>query len=78
MQFPLLVKPDVKYSATEQKQIYQQTFALKTACCQKTECLIILLFLLLGLVGYSYSGPGILKDLSVGTIALALGMFGFL
>ena len=41
-------------------------------------CLMILLFLLLGLVGYFYSSPGILKDLSVGTIVMALGMFGFL
>jgi hypothetical protein len=41
-------------------------------------CLMILLFLLLGLVGYFYSSTGILKDLSVGTIVMALGMFGFL
>jgi hypothetical protein len=39
---------------------------------------MILLFLLLGLVGYFYSSPGILNDLSVGTIVMALGMFGFL
>ncbi|WP_337842021.1 hypothetical protein [Rheinheimera sp.] len=41
-------------------------------------CGMILLFLLMGLAGYFFSSQGILKDLSVGTIVLALGMFGFL
>lgn len=41
-------------------------------------CVMILLFLLMGLAGYFFSNQGILKDLSVGTIVLALGMFGFL
>lgn len=41
-------------------------------------CMMILLFLLLGLIGYFGSEKGVLKDMSVGIIVLALGMFGFL
>jgi uncharacterized membrane protein len=41
-------------------------------------CMMILLFLLLGLIGYFSSEKGVLKDMSVGIIVLALGMFGFL
>jgi len=41
-------------------------------------CMMILLFLLFGLIGYFSSEKGVLKDMSVGIIVLALGMFGFL
>ena len=41
-------------------------------------CMMIMLFLLLGLIGYFSSEQGVLKDMSVGIIVLALGMFGFL
>jgi hypothetical protein len=41
-------------------------------------CMMIMLFLLFGLIGYFSSEKGVLKDMSVGIIVLALGMFGFL
>lgn len=41
-------------------------------------CMMILLFLLSGLIGYFSSEKGVLKDMSVGIIVLGLGMFGFL
>lgn len=41
-------------------------------------CMMILLFLLFGLIGYFSSEKGVLKDMSVGIIVLGLGMFGFL
>ncbi len=41
-------------------------------------CLMILLFLICGLIGYFKSGESVLKNLSVGFIVLSLGMFGFL
>jgi magnesium-transporting ATPase (P-type) len=39
---------------------------------------MILTFLTFGLIGYFISKAGILKELSIGTIILGLGMFGFL
>ncbi len=41
-------------------------------------CLTILLFLIMGMIGYFYINDGILKDLSVGIIVFSLGMLGFL
>ena len=40
--------------------------------------MMIMLFLLFGMIGYFSSEKGVLKDMSVGIIVLALGMFGFL
>jgi uncharacterized membrane protein len=40
--------------------------------------LTILFFLILGLTGYYFAENGILKDLAIGIIVLALGMFGLL
>lgn len=40
--------------------------------------LTILLFLVLGIIGYLFTVDGILKELSIGLIILGLGMFGFL
>lgn len=41
-------------------------------------CSMIFFYLILGLIGYFRSENGILKDLSIGILVLALGMFGFL
>lgn len=41
-------------------------------------CLMIILILTFGLIGYLNSVESLLKDLSVGLIVLSLGMFGFL
>ena len=41
-------------------------------------CLMILIILISGLIGYYNSVESVLKDLSVGLIVLGLGMFGFL
>ena len=39
---------------------------------------MVILFLTFGLIGYFISDQGTLKDLSIGIIIFALGMFGFL
>ena len=41
-------------------------------------CLLIILSLLIGLIGYFMTNDGVLKNLSVGIIVFSLGMFGFL
>lgn len=43
-----------------------------------TLCLSILIYLIMGIIGFFSTKEGILKDLSVGLIVLALGMFGLL
>ncbi|WP_158974997.1 hypothetical protein [Cellulophaga sp. L1A9] len=43
-----------------------------------TMSVTILLFLILGLIGFLNANNGILKNLAVGLIVLSLGMFGFL
>jgi len=41
-------------------------------------CCMILFMLIYGLIGYFVAEKGMIKDLSIGTIVLGLGMFGLL